>query len=868
MSKYKGDGMYSRETDAVLAKIPENIARIGEIAYNFWFAWNKAARELFIRINPQLWEDVYHNPVKFLLKVKQDELNKAAMEAEYLQLYQQVLDRFDAYMTEEKWYHSRYPGHVGQMIAYFSAEFGLHESLPVYSGGLGILAGDHLKAASDLGIPLVGVGLLYRHGYFTQRINAEGRQEVEYPYLHFNEMPLKPALGPDGKELTITVEMPGRLVHVKVWLVKVGRVSLYLLDTDTGRNCRVDRDITAQLYGGNKDSRIAQEIILGMGGVKVLRALNISPYLWHINEGHAAFLCLERMKEKLQMGIALPVVIGAIRANTLFTTHTPVPAGHDVYVAEMMEHYFQSFYRELGLSQEEFLGLGWDQGRQLFNMTFLAMHFAEYINGVSKLHGAVSRNMFKQFFQVASSEEVAIFHVTNGVHTESMMAEEMKDLFKRYLSSQWFKCISQGELWEGVAHIPDEELWAVHMNLKRKTVQFIRQRLKMQRIRNYETAERVAEVEQFLNPDVLTIGFARRFATYKRGALIFRDLERLSRLVHDPTRPLQIVFAGKAHPADYPGQELIKKISDLAAMDDFKGKIIFLENYDIQVARHLVQGVDVWLNTPRRPQEASGTSGMKAALNGVLHCSVLDGWWPEAFCHDNGFVIGEDKEYSNDELQDAEDSESLYRVLEEQIIPLYYQREAMGENEPIPPGLAARDIPRQWLQYMKRAIKTIVPYFSAERMVKEYASHYVSGIARGMRFREENLIVATRLKALEEFLQNNWHQVYVSSVIMGNETHFGSGNTMDVEAVVYLGDIWYQDVMVEIVYGEMRNNCLHDVRAMSMHMVKSLETGSYLYQGTIVLPKGPLGYRIRVKPSSADFPHQLELPLIALSRGQ
>ncbi|GBF34610.1 glycogen phosphorylase [Desulfocucumis palustris] len=846
--------MYSFCTLSVIPRLPDNISRLNEIAYNFWFSWDRPARELFFRINRQLWEDVYHNPVKFLLRVKQDQLQAAAGDPEYISLYRQVMERFDRYMTEEKWYQSRYPGQAGQGIAYFSAEFGLHESHPIYSGGLGLLAGDHLKSASDLGVPLVGIGLLYKHGYFTQRINSEGRQEVEYPYLSFHEMPMSPVTGEDGKEVLVRVALPGRKVYVRVWEVKVGRVKLYLLDTDMGRNCREDRDITAQLYGGNKDVRMAQEIVLGIGGVRALRELKINPHMWHINEGHAAFLCLERLREKVQNGISPQVAAEAVQANTLFTTHTPVPAGHDTYSAEMMDHYFGHYYSELGMSRDEFICLGWDHDRAVFNMTFLAMNFADFVNGVSELHGHVSRCMFSKFFGSIPPEEVPIFHITNGVHSQTMMAGDMKELFSRYLAPDWYDKISQADMWERVENIPDDTLWAVHMSLKRKTIDFIRHRLKMQRIRNYEPTHRVEEVDKFLDPEILTIGFARRFATYKRATLIFRDYERLVKLVNSSGRPLQIIFSGKAHPADHPGQELIKRINDITREEPFKGKIIFLENYDINVARHLVQGVDVWLNNPRRPQEASGTSGMKAALNGGLNFSVLDGWWPEAYNGRNGFAIGEGKDCCNEEIQDLEDSLSLYSMLEEKIIPLYYQREA--------------GIPVQWVKYMKNSIKTIVPYFSTHRMVREYAErYYIPGIARGVHFRRENFTVAARLEAFKEFLKNNWHQVSVTSVETGNYSGLSAGDSLEVHARVYLGSIWHKDVVVEIAYGEALNNSITGIKTVPMEMEKQLEEGTYLFAGKLLLPPGSLGYTVRVRPSSPDFTHKFEMPLVTWAHG-
>lgn len=841
--------MYSFQTLSVTPKLPQSISRLNELAFNFWFSWNQPARELFYRISPSLWEEVYHNPVKFLLRVQPEELEAAAGDPGYISLYEQVVSGFDSYMKGETWYRSRFPGHAGQAIAYFSAEFGLHESHPIYSGGLGLLAGDHLKSASDLGLPLVAVGLLYKHGYFTQKINREGRQEAEYPAINFNEMPMCPATLKEGKEIVVSVELPGRTVYIKVWQVKVGRVNLYLLDTDISRNSREDRNITAQLYGGSRDMRIVQEIVLGIGGVRALRALNINPYMWHINEGHAAFLCLERLREKVQSGIKPNVASEAIKANTLFTTHTPVPAGHDVFSDEMMEHYFGHYYSKLGLGRDEFMCLGRDKERCVFNMTLLAIRFADFVNGVSELHGHVSRRMFRRFYGSVPVEEVPISHVTNGVHTETMMAEEMKELFTRHVARDWKKRISQADMWERVESIPDELLWNVHLKLKKKTIDFIRQRLKVQFARNYESAERVAEVDSYLNPEVLTIGFARRFATYKRAALIFKDPDRLARLVSNPHRPVQLVFAGKAHPADHPGQEIIKMVYEYTQMEPFRGRVIFLENYDINVARNLVQGVDVWLNNPRRPQEASGTSGMKAALNGLLNLSVLDGWWPEAYNGLNGFTIGEDKDYYNDEIQDLEDAMSLYAVLEESIIPAYYRKDT--------------GVPRDWVRYMKNSIKTIIPDYSTERMVREYAERfYVPGIVRGVHFRQGDFSVAARVEAFKDYLKNNWHQVSITSVDTGNITGLNSGDTLTIAATVKLGAIWHEDVTVEIAYGEVENHTLTGIKSVTMTLEKQLGENLYLYTGKLALPQGALGYTVRVRPNSPEFSHKFEMPLV------
>ncbi|MHB8918678.1 MAG: alpha-glucan family phosphorylase, partial [Desulfocucumaceae bacterium] len=664
--------MFPFHTVSVTPEIPQAISRLKELAYNFWFSWSDPALELFSRLDGRLWEEVYHNPVKFLLKVSSDALEKAASDQDYLDLYRMVTEKFDRSMSYETWFDRRFPGYGGCMVAYFSAEFGLHESHPIYSGGLGLLAGDHCKSASDLGVPLVGVGLLYRQGYFTQRINREGWQEAEYPGQNWHEVPMKPVLTDNGEDLTVSVELPGRIVDVRVWKVQVGRVCLYLLDTDLPGNSREDRAITAQLYGGSRDIRIRQEMVLGIGGVRALRAMGINPGVWHINEGHAAFLCLERIREKVAGGIKTDVAAEAVRTNTIFTTHTPVPAGHDVFGSDMMDYYFGDYHQKLGMSRDEFICLGWDEERQAFNMTVLALNLSDFKNGVSRLHSRVSRSMFCMLYGCVQEEEVPISFVTNGVHTGTWMSPGIKELMADFAGPDWERNLKDPDMWEKVESIPDHLLWTTHLDLKNQLIDFAREHLREQRIRNYESGSRVSEVDRYLNSNALIIGFARRFATYKRPILLFRDLDRLAALVNDPRRPVQVIFAGKAHPADRPGQEMIKRVYEISNTDPFRGKIIFLENYDINVARHLVRGVDVWLNNPRRPQEASGTSGMKAAINGVVNFSVLDGWWAEGYNGKNGFAIGEERDYPAEELQDRDDSLSLYSVLENGILPAFF----------------------------------------------------------------------------------------------------------------------------------------------------------------------------------------------------
>ncbi|GAB6157152.1 glycosyltransferase family 1 protein [Desulfotomaculum varum] len=842
--------MFYFRTVTVSPLLPERISRLKELSYNLWFSWHPEAQELFRRLDETAWENYNHNPVKMLLQVKSDSLERAAADPDYLALYDKVFDALERYMNDAGWFKTNYPHLVDKPVAYFSAEFGLHESLPIYSGGLGVLAGDHCKAASDLGVPLVGVGLLYKQGYFTQRINREGWQEAHYPYQNYNEMPVKPALDREGKEIIVGVELPGRTVYLKVWQVQVGRVTIYLMDADITLNNRHDRQLTAQLYGGNKDTRIAQEMLLGIGGVRALRQLGIHPAAWHINEGHAAFLCLERLQELVRSGIPLATAKEVVRANTLFTTHTPVPAGHDVFDADKVDYYFNHYYDKLGVDRNGFLSFGWDDQKNNFNMTILAMNFAAYCNGVSKLHGQISRQMFHYLYQHIPVEEVPIFSVTNGIHTLTWLSEELAELFNNYLNSGWANTICETSLWQAVDQIPDEKLWEVHLNLKKKAINFFRQAVKKHKLRNQEPAEMIAEVNQYFNPEAFTIGFARRFATYKRATLLFKDMERLAGLFSDPERPVQLIFAGKAHPADRPGQDLIKRIYEISQQEPFRGKIVFIENYDMNVARHMVQGVDLWLNTPRWPMEASGTSGMKAAANGVINCSVLDGWWPEAYNGENGFAVGQHTGYQSDEEQDRDDAYHLYSLLEEQIIPAFYERN--------------NGYPYRWIKMMKNCIKTIVPVFSTERMVKEYTDRFYSqAIRRAEQFACQHFQVAGQLQDFKRYLKDNWHHVAVKQVDANTikRKELMAGETLELACDVYLGPIQPDNVVVEVVHGCEGDHTLVGIKTTPLQVTGQKGEGIYHYQGGFTLDQGTCGFTVRIRPQHPLFATKFELPL-------
>jgi glycogen phosphorylase len=701
-----------RALSAVLEEValPRRLERMGELVCNLWWSWHPEAQELFEEIDATLWEAVYHNPVKFLRQVKRKALNAAVHNRRVLETYDRTVAAFDAYMGEARtWYARTHPDRLSHTIAYFSTEFGLHESFPTYAGGLGILSGDHAKEASDLGLPFVGVGFLYNQGYFSQHITEDGWQEAAYSRYSFEDVPVIPYLDEKGQPVTITVDLPGRTLHARLWRIQVGRIPLILLDSDVPANAPNDRDLTARVYGGDLDTRIAQEIVLGIGGVRALRLLNIDPKVWHMNEGHSAFLSLERIRENIARGLPFADAEAQVRATTVFTTHTPVPAGNEEFPDWLIDRYFSQYWGQLGLDRERFIDLArhsqsWGQ---TFSMSMLALRMSHARNAVSELHAQVSRRMWQFMFPETPVERVPIRAITNGVHIGTWLARRMRVLYDHYLGRDWMEEADDASLLQAIYAVPDDELWTVRRHLKRKLAAFARERARAQWITTRRHPVQIVASGALLDPYMLTIGFARRFATYKRGSLILRDVDRLMRLITDVRRPVQIIFAGKAHPMDEPGKLIIQQVYRQLKRAEFAGRIVFLEDYDINLARYLVQGVDVWMNNPRRPLEASGTSGMKAALNGVLNFSVLDGWWQEGYNGENGWAIGDETEHGNPDEQDARDAESLYSTLENQIVPLFYEN---GQNE-LSPG---------WLRRMKTSIATLVPVFNTRRMVKQY----------------------------------------------------------------------------------------------------------------------------------------------------
>lgn len=701
--------------------IPRRINRLGQLAYNLWWTWNPDGQRLFSRIDPDMWEKTYHNPLRFLQQVSKTRLKEVTRNRYYLDFYDRTLRAFDEYMkATNTWFKRSCPGCQGKSMAYFSTEFGLHETLPIYAGGLGVLSGDHIKGASDLGLPMVAVGFLYTQGYFSQRISEDGWQEANYRRLKFEELPVLPLLDAEGKPLTISVELPGRQVLARLWEIRVGRLPLYLLDSDVEGNAPHDRELTSRLYISDLDLRISQEIILGIGGVRALRRLGYAPDVWHMNEGHSAFLALERIREYVASGLPFEEACEKVRASTVFTTHTPVPAGSDEFPHWLIDKYFSHLWPQLGLEREQFIDLARNRqpwGGETFSMPILALRNASHRNGVSELHGRVARKMWNFLWPELPEDEVPITHITNGVHTATWLARRMRLLFDRHLGANWMENLDDPDTWIGIEDIPDLDLWNVRRHLKRKLVHYIRERAREQWMYSGIHPVQIIAAGVLLDPYVLTIGFARRFATYKRANLILYDMDRLLDIINRPNRPVQIIFAGKSHPADEPGKLLIQQVYRAVKKAENGGRLVFLEDYDMNLARYMVQGVDVWLNTPRRPNEASGTSGQKAAMNGVLNFSVLDGWWREGYNGQNGWAIGDETEYESPEMQDAADAQSLYDTLENEIIPLYYDERS------------ADDLPGEWIAKIKESIRTLSPRFSIRRMLKEYATRMYIPIA-------------------------------------------------------------------------------------------------------------------------------------------
>jgi len=707
------------ERYAGLPPLPDRIARLPELAADLWWSWNSEARAVFRTLDYPLWRTTAHNPVRMLWMLPQATLDRALNDPVWLARYDEALAGLDdARAARNTWCAEKYPELTGHSIAYFSAEFALHQSLPIYAGGLGVLAGDHCKEASDLGVPLIGIGFMYPQGYFHQHITADGWQEEIYEKLNWADAPIEPATTPDGQPCITAVPLGDRTVLVAVWRVRLGRVKLYLLDTDLEENAPWDRSLSARLYGGDRETRVQQEIILGIGGVRALRALGSNPSVWHLNEGHAGFVVLQRIREFVEQGMSFDDALEEVRRTTVFTTHTPVPAGHDAFNFQLVERHLTGAWGSLGAHRARFLALGeYDNGHgPEFNMTALALRASAAVNGVSQLHGQVTREMWVSIWPGKRVDEVPVDSVTNGVHVPTWVAAEMNDLFSKYLGRDWLDRHDDPALWDGVLQIPDEELWQVRTDLRRFLMTFVRERARALWTDDRVSPGRMLAAGTLLDADALTIGFARRFTGYKRPDLVFRDPDRLARILNAPGRPVQLVFAGKSHPADDVGKHRLQGVYRHALDPRFAGRIAFIADYDLHVAHFLVQGCDVWMNNPRKPLEASGTSGMKASINGGPHLSIGDGWWAEAYNGKNGWLI--DGGAAGDEnAVDNADADALYRLLEEDVVPRFYDRGRDG-------------VPHRWLAVVKEAIRTVTPRFSTRRMVKEYVDRMYSKAGR------------------------------------------------------------------------------------------------------------------------------------------
>jgi starch phosphorylase len=835
-------------TFSVVPSLPPRLAPLRELAYNLWWTWNLDAIDLFRRLDRDLWETTGHNPVAMLGLVKQQRLEEAVADEGFMSQLMRVYQALNHYLSSrDTWYQRHYGDRTTHpRIAYFSAEYGLTEALPVYSGGLGVLAGDHLKSASDLGLPLVGVGLLYQEGYFRQYLNADGWQQESYPVNDFYTMPVQLERGRDGQPVTVEVQYPGRPVVAQVWRVQAGRVPLYLLDTNLPVNRPEDRGITARLYGGDLDMRIRQEIMLGIGGMRALAALEIEPTVCHMNEGHSAFLGLERIRVTMQReGVSFAVARSATAAGNIFTTHTPVPAGIDLFPPNLMDYYFASYYQELGLSRDQFLQLGRRTGapaEESFSMAVLALRLATEANGVSALHGRVARNMWQDLWPQTPVEEVPISSITNGVHPRSWISSDMAGLLERYLGPHYIERPYDHTVWQGVNRIPDEELWRTHERRRERLVAVARERLRRQLERRGAPNQEIAEASEVLDPEALTIVFARRFATYKRALLLFTDPERLSAILNQRGRPVQIIFAGKAHPRDNPGKEFIRKLVHLARRDDMRQRVLFLEDYDMALARYLVQGADVWLNTPRRGLEASGTSGMKAAANGGINLSTLDGWWVEGYSPDLGWAIGHGEVYEDVYYGDEVEARALYDLLERDVVPLFYQRGTDG-------------LPREWIARMKRSMSRITSHFNTHRMLEEYTDQlYMPAAERYDRLVADDLRNAVALSEWLDRIHQQWPNLRILSVESDARDGVPAHTEVDVRTEVYIGDLDPNDLLVEVYFGLIGpQGQITDYRVEPMAPMEGAD-GTCTYGRTIVCERsGMHGFAIRVLPSHPDL---------------
>ncbi len=834
-------------------RLPRRLSRLTELSENLWYSWDRPTRTLFAQLHPGLWQKVNHNPKAFLKRVDEGRLTEAAEDRIFLGNYNRILSAFDTYMSESLQQDIPLGLKPDDLIAYFCAEFGFHESFPIYSGGLGILAGDHCKAASDLRLPFVALGLLYRQGYFSQRIDSDGHQIATYTDSEFDDLPVHPALNGAGGEVHVTIELPGRSVDVKVWEARIGHVRLYLLDTDLPANRPEDRYITHQLYGGDLHTRIQQEIVLGIGGVRALEELGLTPNVFHINEGHAAFLVFERIRRKVKDGLSFHAALEATAANTVFTTHTPVPAGHDHFAESMIWDYFRGRCEELAIQREEFMRLGGAGDGRPFNMTRLALSGSRNHNGVSRVHGDVSARILSDMWPQVLPSESPMDYITNGVHVSTFLAQEWQDLFDGVLGYEWRRRLTDVSFWKKVEAIPDHQFWSVHQTMKSQMLYSLQNVITNQHLRNHGSEahlERMLKFANPLDPNVLTVGFARRFATYKRATLLFENMDWLRATLGDSGRPVLFIFAGKAHPADRPGQELIRRIHEISRWPEFEGKLLMVEGYDLGLARRMVSGCDVWLNNPVYPLEASGTSGMKAAMNGVLNLSITDGWWDEGYDGKNGWAIMPAPEWFDETRRDQEDSRDLYELLQDQVIPMYYQRHELGFSS-------------EWVRMAKRSIITLLPRFNATRMVMEYLKKfYVPATRQWQRLSGGGFTAAADLAAWKDRVRRAWSGVNLRR-LNDPQKRITFGESTSIQVAVNLNGLRPEDVRVEVLVGRASKKG-RGSNLQTTFMSPESWVGEECLFNLDLTPEmcGRLLYRVRVYPYHELLTHPFETGLM------
>ncbi|MEA3407355.1 MAG: alpha-glucan family phosphorylase [Chloroflexota bacterium] len=839
------------QTFKVVPSLPEELSPLRKLVYNLWWTWNREAISLFSSLDRDLWDSTRHNPVRMLGEINQGRLEELARDEHFLEDMHRVCQHLDEYMAkEDTWFSLNVADEDPDLrVAYFSMEFGITECIPNYSGGLGVLSGEHLKSASDLGIPLVGVGLLYQNGYFHQYLNADGWQQESYPLNDFHTMPLHMEVDENGDPVTVTVHYPFGAVVAQVWRAQVGRVPLYLLNTNLEINPEEGREITGKLYGGHMDMRIRQEIMLGVGGVRALAALGIKPTVFHMNEGHSAFLGVERIRKAMQeQGLSFGAARELVTAGNIFTTHTPVPAGIDRFPPELIDKYFSQHYHRVNLTRQEALQLGRPPGaasNDCFSMAVLALRLAQRTNGVSERHGEIARQMWRHLWPGMLDEEVPITSITNGVHHLSWISSHMEDLFTRYLGTRWKKDPADPAAWEGVDAIPEGELWRTHERRRALLVKVAREHFVQQLAQRGVSLSRGFTPDDLLDPDVLTIGFARRFATYKRALLLFHDVERLVKIITNPERPVQIIFAGKAHPHDDPAKDYIRQIVHLARSDDLRRHVVFLEDYDISLARYLVQGSDIWLNTPRVGMEASGTSGMKAVLNGVLHVSTMDGWWVEGYAPENGWRIGQGETYDDADYGDRVEARALYDLLEEEIVPLFYE-------------VGADAVPNGWVRKMKHAIRDIAPFFNTHRMVQDYVRDlYVPTKQQYGTLAADGAKKAQELATWREKVRENWQSVCIEAIECDIDGDVPASAEITVTAHLHLAPLTPSDVLVRVYHGNIgRQDNITEYETTVMTCQGEDEEGHYLYTASIPSGQsGMYGYTVRVVPQHETLAH-------------